>query len=80
MFDRAAWGRTGLIVMLTACQGSAVSNTGRDTVFVAGTRIGTPPPNNNDGEWSMPGRDYANSRYSGLAQITPANAKNLHVS
>ncbi len=27
-----------------------------------------------------PARDYANSRYSPLAQITPANAKNLHVS
>jgi PQQ-dependent dehydrogenase (methanol/ethanol family) len=28
-------------------------------------------------EWPMPGADYANSRYSELAQITPANARNL---
>jgi PQQ-dependent dehydrogenase (methanol/ethanol family) len=28
----------------------------------------------------MPGADYSNSRYSELAQITPANAKNLHAS
>src|SRR5881397_4217063 len=28
-------------------------------------------------EWPMPGADYSNSRYSELAQITPANAKNL---
>lgn len=31
-------------------------------------------------EWPMPGADYANSRYSELAQITPANAKNLRAS
>jgi lanthanide-dependent methanol dehydrogenase len=29
------------------------------------------------GEWQMPAGDYANSRYSELAQITPSNAKNL---
>jgi glucose dehydrogenase len=28
-------------------------------------------------EWPMPGADYSNSRFSELAQITPANAKNL---
>src|SRR5262249_57511927 len=35
--------------------------------------------NTNAGEWLFPGRDYANSRFSELASITPANAKNLHV-
>ena len=43
---------------------------------VAGTAIASPhigPP----GEWQMPAGDYANSRYSELAQITPANARNL---
>ena len=30
-----------------------------------------------DGQWLMPQKDYANSRYSGLAEITPDNAKNL---
>ena len=30
-----------------------------------------------DGEWTMPGKDYASTRYSGLAQITPANAASL---
>ena len=28
-----------------------------------------------DGQWTMPGKDYASTRYSGLAQITPANAR-----
>ncbi|MBV9104160.1 MAG: PQQ-dependent dehydrogenase, methanol/ethanol family, partial [Candidatus Eremiobacteraeota bacterium] len=31
------------------------------------------------GEWVMPGKDYANTRYSTLDQITPENVKNLKV-
>ena len=30
-----------------------------------------------DGQWTMPGKDYAATRYSGLATITPANAGQL---
>ena len=30
-----------------------------------------------DGEWSMPGHDYASTRYSKMAQITPVNATRL---
>ena len=77
---RAEWSLLGIVTMLDACQRPVATTSARDTVFVAGTKIGTAPPNTNDGEWSMPARDYANSRYSGLAQITPDNAKNLHVS
>ena len=32
-----------------------------------------------DGQWTMPAKDYASSRYSSLDQITAANAKNLKV-
>jgi PQQ-dependent dehydrogenase (methanol/ethanol family) len=32
-----------------------------------------------DGQWTMPQKDFANSRFSGLAEITPANVKNLKV-
>ena len=45
---------------------------------VAGTALASPHAGP-AGEWQMPARDYASSRYSELAQITPANAKNLHV-
>src|SRR5438874_9298615 len=45
--------------------------------IVADARIGTPNPPGAEGEWTMPARDYASSRYSTLAQITSANAKNL---
>jgi len=31
-----------------------------------------------DGDWTMPSKDYAATRYSTLAQITAANAKSLH--
>jgi lanthanide-dependent methanol dehydrogenase len=30
-----------------------------------------------DGQWTMPGKDYSSSRFSGLTQITAANAKRL---
>ena len=30
-----------------------------------------------DGNWVMPGKDYASSRFSGLNEVTPRNVKNL---
>ena len=36
---------------------------------------GTSPQD--DGQWTMPGKNYAATRYSGLNQITPANAARL---
>ena len=78
MLERAASGLVGALLLLTACQRPQASDAVRDSVFVAGTKIGDTPPGN-DGEWAMPARDYSSSRYSKLSQITPANAKNLHV-
>jgi PQQ-dependent dehydrogenase (methanol/ethanol family) len=34
-------------------------------------------PQRGDGDWPMPGKDYAATRYSGLTQITTANAARL---
>src|SRR5262249_14983696 len=31
-----------------------------------------------DGQWTMPGKDYGATRFSGLADITAQNAKGLH--
>jgi len=39
---------------------------------------GTRPTEADDGQWSMPAKDYAATRYSGLAQITRTNAHGLH--
>ncbi|HEY6853350.1 MAG TPA: PQQ-dependent dehydrogenase, methanol/ethanol family, partial [Gemmatimonadales bacterium] len=48
------------------------------TVYVPGAKIGiAPAAGAKDGEWPMPAHDYASSRYSNLAQITPANAPRL---
>jgi lanthanide-dependent methanol dehydrogenase len=30
-----------------------------------------------DGQWTMPGKNYSSTRYSGLSEITPENAKSL---
>src|SRR5882672_10069065 len=68
-----------LIVAAVACGRSGPSKS-PDSMFVAGTRIATAPPNANEGEWLLPGRDFAGSRFSPLDEITPRNAKNLHVS
>jgi lanthanide-dependent methanol dehydrogenase len=45
-----------------------------------GAEIGSPPPAfpvQDDGQWTMPAKDYAATRYSGLAAITPENAAHL---
>jgi PQQ-dependent dehydrogenase (methanol/ethanol family) len=55
---------------------AATSTTASGAPIVAGTALASPhigPA----GEWQTPAGDYAASRYSELAQITAANAKNL---
>ena len=74
---------------LAACTGSTQSATHSDSAgtakatgaatSVAGTRIAA-PRTTPAGEWQMPAGDYANSRFSDLSQITPANAANLRAS
>ena len=46
------------------------------TVLVACDR--GPALAHDDGQWTMPGKDYAATRFSGLTEITAANAKDLH--
>jgi lanthanide-dependent methanol dehydrogenase len=43
-----------------------------------GASAAGPAPASEDGQWTMPSKDYAATRYSGLAQITAQNAKALH--
>jgi PQQ-dependent dehydrogenase (methanol/ethanol family) len=77
--------RVGHVLLAVCCSGTAcakgdsASRANSDTTSVVGARIGVAPPSADAGEWSLPARDYASSRYSPLAQITSANAKNLHV-
>jgi glucose dehydrogenase len=39
-------------------------------------RSASPP---DDGNWTMPGKDYASTRFSGLRQLTPQNVGDLQV-
>src|SRR5205814_1948156 len=63
----------------TASSGPQVTATAASGATpVSGARIAVPhagPP----GEWQMPAGDYASSRYSELASITPQNAAKLRV-
>src|SRR4051794_36666711 len=47
-------------------------------VFVATAYTQTPPPAE-DGQWTMPAKNFQNTRYSGLDQIRIDNAKDLRV-
>jgi PQQ-dependent dehydrogenase (methanol/ethanol family) len=66
-------------LILGACTGESDTRSAGNVGTIAGARIASAPPNDREGEWLLPGRDYANSRYSSLAQITPANASKLQV-
>src|SRR5688572_32990167 len=43
-------------------------------MLLAGSLVAQSP---DDGQWTMPGKNNASTRYSGLAEITVANAKAL---
>jgi PQQ-dependent dehydrogenase (methanol/ethanol family) len=77
------WVRVAVLVTVVACKPSEKTPESREpnaqSRVVQGATIAAPrtgPAN----EWPMPGADYSNSRYSELAEITPANAKNLRAS
>ena len=60
----------------TGTRPTAAQRRAENAPTIVGAKIAAPrtgPAN----EWPMPGADYSNSRYSELAEITPANAKNL---
>ncbi len=49
-----------------------------ETAHSAGVRASAGAPATEDGQWVMPSKDYAATRYSSLAQITARNAQSLH--
>lgn len=74
-----------LLVLLTcltlSCSGrngqQASESPGQSPSASSSTREIAGDPAADSGEWPMPTKDYANSRYSGLNQINTENAKNL---
>ncbi len=44
-----------------------------------GARVAAQPPGQDDGQWLMPAKNYASTRYSELGQINAQNVNNLKV-
>jgi len=67
------------VLALAACEQRTdnARASGSGSIVANGGAIGTPRPSNAAGQWVMPAADYANSRFSELADITPANAGQL---
>lgn len=81
MTDRA-WRWTGVLaaVALSACGGrgdDAAKAPPRPSLSIAAAPAAASPPET--GEWTMPAKDYANTRYSGLDEINTGNVQNLEV-
>jgi PQQ-dependent dehydrogenase (methanol/ethanol family) len=68
-----------MCVTALGCNRSSEKPPSGGAAIVAGARIAGAPPTDNAGEWAMPARDYASSRYSNLTQINSENAQNLRV-
>jgi PQQ-dependent dehydrogenase (methanol/ethanol family) len=75
----------GTFLLTTGCGDAraaspAVAAGGRDTAAATVATLPAGATNGQgDGEWTMPGRDYAVSRYSTLSEINTSNVKNLKV-
>jgi PQQ-dependent dehydrogenase (methanol/ethanol family) len=63
----------GLAVTLAAGAGTALAQGSP----YATPKSKTPAAAKEDGQWTMPGKDFGSTRFSGLNQITAANAKGL---
>src|ERR1043166_8608207 len=48
-------------------------------VVIGGAAFAQPSPPAEDGQWTMPAKNFESTRYSGLDQIKIDNAKNLRV-
>jgi PQQ-dependent dehydrogenase (methanol/ethanol family) len=46
---------------------------------LSGARVAASPPGPDDGQWLMPAKNYASTRYSGLGQINTQTVRNLKV-
>jgi len=77
---------TAAIAVAVACSGTKTPNeTGHapaapvQTPATGRTNGGAPAQQSEDGQWMMPAKNYASTRFSGLNEITADNVKNLHL-
>jgi lanthanide-dependent methanol dehydrogenase len=75
----------GLTSVITGCTGQAAQTPSTQSATAAPAAAGVAKaaseasPGNTDGDWVRAARDYANTRFSPLNQITSANANQLRV-
>jgi PQQ-dependent dehydrogenase (methanol/ethanol family) len=70
------------VLIFSATRGDRPPATGLTDYASANSTKAVPPPEASpadDGNWTMPGKDYASTRFSGLNQITPTNVSRLQV-
>src|SRR5206468_3573820 len=79
-------------ILCTACAGLAACNRSQPQQKLGSATVYEAPPAGDhavaaaaasptdDGNWVMPGKDYAATRFSGLNQVTPANVNKLALS
>ena len=63
------------LVTLAGCSKSSVHAESNQPIALTVKAVSTPPPE--DGQWVMPAKDYASTRYSQLTDINTSNAKDL---
>lgn len=71
----------GCVVTMVACRKrvEATPAASREGLAGASQVTTTSAATNDDGQWPMPTKDYANTRFSKLDRITPANVKTLRL-
>src|SRR5690242_17533475 len=82
-----SWVTLGLVAMATIGGGALVGCSGRGSTepekpgggIAGGALDRTLPPPDDDGQWTMPAKDYENRRFSGLHEIDSANVAGLKV-
>src|SRR5215210_5474908 len=67
----------GLVVPLVILLGTEAVATAQGSPYSTPSSKSRAAPVKEDGQWSMPGKDYGSTRFSGLNQITASNAKQL---
>lgn len=68
-----------VVVALAACNRNPPKTQSPATGAAPTSPASSATLESDDGQWTMAARDYANTRYSGLQEITTANAKNLRL-
>ena len=87
--DTSVWRRLGrwlptaaLLILATACQKQTLDTSTPASAHAVGGSLASDPATlqQDDGQWVMPAKNYAATRFSGLDEITTQNVRQLGVS